>query len=160
MKSIVISSFIGCVIALACAYLYLQPALTREKTISCQSRYTLSQNNFKLDANYGFIIGDNKGELTIYGYSIENGVHVNIRRAIRFTYTKIDNVYRLHNTRIESIVGDESEKGNINIHLPAFLIMRERCLRCKLLMISSMFLSFSSITCRCFTAKKPVKYAL
>lgn len=120
MKSIVISSFIGCVIALACAYLYLQPALTREKTISCQSRYTLSQNNFKLDANYGFIIGDNKGELTIYGYSIENGVHVNIRRAIRFTYTKIDNVYRLHNTKIESIVGDESEKGNINIHLPAF----------------------------------------
>lgn len=120
MKSKIISFLIGCTGALIGAYLYLSGPLRTGKVISCQSLHTIIQNDFRLEANYGFIIGDNKGELTIYGYSKENGVRLNIRRAIGFTYTKTDNIYRLQSTRIESISGDKSAESNVNVHLPAF----------------------------------------
>lgn len=120
MKSKIIPFLIGCAGALLGAYLYFSSPLRSTKVISCQSLHTLIQNNFKLEANYGFIIGDNKGELTIYGYSKENGSRLNIRRAISFTYTKTDNIYRLQSTRIESISGDESVKSNVDVYLPSF----------------------------------------
>ena len=120
MKYKAIASSIACLGAFAGAYFYLSPPFSTGSAISCHSRHTLINNDFKLDASYGFILGGNKGELTMYGYAIEDGVRVNIRRVISFTYTKMDNIYTLHSKRVEKFYGDNSEKGNVNIHLPEF----------------------------------------
>lgn len=120
MKYKAIACSIACLGAFAGACFYLSSPFSTGSAISCHSRHTLINNDFKLDASYGFIFGGNKGELTMYGYAIEDGVRVNIRRVISFTYTKMDNIYTLHSKRVEKFYGDNSEKGNVNIHLPEF----------------------------------------
>ncbi len=120
MKLKLISYLVGCAITLLGAYCYLSQPLKVDTVISCQSRHTLINDNLKLDADYGFIIGGNKGELSVHGYSIENGNRINIRRAISFSYTKMDDIYTLYSKRIESFNGDNSENGNINANFPEF----------------------------------------
>lgn len=97
----------------------LKPS-TLNSTMSCQSRHTLIKDDLRLDANYGFVLGDNNGELNIHGIVVEGDAYYQIRRLIMFSYTKSHGVYILRSQNIENLSNDTSADSNVNTLLPSF----------------------------------------
>lgn len=106
------------------------------KIIVCQSRHTLIHDDFRLDSNIGFTLGNHKGELTIYGIAEENGRRSQISRVINFTYVNHDDIYVLKNQYVEHLSTDSSSDSNADDHFPAFFYEPGKRLRLKLNMMN------------------------
>lgn len=107
------------VVVLFIIFYYFEPFIPN-KIIVCQSRHTLIHDDFRLDSNIGFTIGNHKGELTIYGIAEENGRRSQISRVINFTYVNHDDIYVLKNQYVEHLSTDSSSDSNADDHFPAF----------------------------------------
>ncbi|HAT1613122.1 TPA: hypothetical protein I8Y12_004487 [Raoultella planticola] len=107
------------VVVLLIIFYYFKPFL-QDKVIVCQSRHTLIHDDFRLDSNIGFTLGNHKGELTIHGIAVENGRRSQIGRAINFTYVNHDDIYVLKHQYVEHLSSDSSSDSNADDHFPAF----------------------------------------
>lgn len=115
-----IYSLITLLIAAVSAVVYFYQADEVNNKIVCQSRHTLLHDGFRLDSNFGFILANDKGEITVHAIAAENGVQSQIGRVINFTYMKNNNVYILKNQYVEYLSSDNSKSSNVDFHFPAF----------------------------------------
>ncbi|HAT1578231.1 TPA: hypothetical protein I8Y25_004680 [Raoultella ornithinolytica] len=107
------------IVVLLIIFYYFKP-LPSNKGIACQSRHTLIHDDFRLDSNIGFTLGNYKGELTIYGIAAENGRRSQISRVINFTYVNYGNIYFLKNQHVENMSTDSSKDSSVDTYFPAF----------------------------------------
>lgn len=95
---------------------------------ACRSQLVLIHDKFKLNMDFNFIFGSEKGSVTVNGAGYGLSGAFTIDRRIDFNYESEHGQIFLNSIAVHPYMGDSAEKGGANKHLPDFFFLNNTTL--------------------------------